>query len=254
MPNNDDAKAIDWGQPAEVKAVSDIERIEIGIEGLDAMIEGGVPRKSLMVAIGGPGTGKTTFGQQFVNHGLEQGERCVFLSLEEPKGRLVRSAVEKGWRFDEYLEDGSLAIIDLDPVEMATRLGSIRNELPQIIEDFGAERLVLDSVSLLELMFESPAHRRNQIYDFTNSLKLAGVTTLLTSEAREGKAYTSKYELVEYLTDVVFVLRRVRETGGHDSGLAIEIIKIRDANHERDAKPMELTKNGIEVYQRANIF
>ncbi|MFW6153128.1 MAG: KaiC domain-containing protein [Halobacteriota archaeon] len=254
MPNNDDVKAFEFETPLDDAFESEIERIDIGIDGLDAMIEGGVPRRSLMVAIGGPGTGKTTFGQQFVNHGLEQGERCVFLSLEEPKERLVRSAVERGWRFDDFVQDGSLAIIDLDPVEMATRLGSIRNELPQIIEDFGAERLVLDSVSLLELMFESPAHRRNQIYDFTNSLKLAGVTTLLTSEAREGRAYTSKYELVEYLTDVVFVLRRVRETGGHDSGLAIEIIKIRDANHERDAKPMELTRHGLEVYQRANIF
>ncbi len=254
MPNNDDIEMAEFRPITETREGEDIERIEIGIEGLDAMIDRGVPRKSLMVAIGGPGTGKTTLGQQFVNHGLEQGERCVFLSLEEPRERLIRSATEKGWDYERYVEDGSLAILDLDPVEMATRLGSIRNELPEIIENFGAERVVLDSVSLLELMFESPAHRRNQIYDFTNSLKLAGVTTLLTSEAREGTAYTSKYELVEYLTDVVFVLRRVRETGGHDSGLAIEIIKIRDANHERDAKPMELTKEGIEVYQRANIF
>lgn len=254
MPNNDESEMSGFTPISETKTDTTIERIDVGIEGLDAMIEGGVPRRSLMVTIGGPGTGKTTFGQQFINHGLEQGERGVYLSLEESRKRLIRSAVEKGWDFDEYVETGQLAIIDLDPVEMATRLGSIRNELPEIIEDFGAERVVLDSVSLLELMFESPAHRRNQIYDFTNSLKLAGVTTLLTSEAREGKSYTSKYELVEYLTDVVFVLRRVRETGGHDSGLAVEIIKIRDANHERDAKPMELTESGIEVYQRANIF
>lgn len=240
--------------PLDEPVDSEIPRIDLGVEGLDDMIQGGVPERSLMAAIGGPGTGKSTFGQQFVQHGLEQGERAVFLALEETKSKQIRSAEEKGWDWGDAVEDGALAVIDLDPVEMANRLQSITDELPGLIADFGATRVVLDSVSLLELMFESPARRRNQIYDFANSLKQAGVTTLMTSESSESVPYNSRYGMVEYLTDAVFVMRHVRDSGGPDTRLAIEILKIRDANHAREAKPYEISADGIEVYQQATIF
>ncbi|AXR80955.1 putative circadian clock protein, KaiC [Natrarchaeobaculum sulfurireducens] len=233
---------------------SDLPRFELGIEGLDRMIQGGVPERSLMTAIGGAGTGKTTFGLQFLNHGLAQGERGVYITLEESHQRVVNSATEKGFPFDEYLEEGRLAIVDLDPVEMANSLASIRSELPTLVEGFGASRLVLDSVSLLEMMYDERATRRNEVYDFTESLKDAGVTALLTSEASERTPYASRHGIVEYLTDAVFVLQYVRPDDFRETRLAIEIQKIRDANHSREKKPYEITDEGISVYQQANLF
>ena len=233
---------------------SDIPRIELGVEGLDAMIQGGVPARSLMVAIGSAGTGKTTLGLQFLDRGLQQGERAVYITLEESRSRVIRSATEKGFAFDEYAEEGQLAVVDIDPVEMANSLQSIRSELPRLISDFGASRLVLDSVSLLEMMYDDRAVRRNEIYDFTRSLKDAGVTTLLTSEASEDSAFASRHGIVEYLTDAVFVLQYVRPSDFRETRLAIEIQKIRDANHSRETKPYEITNDGINVYRQANIF
>ncbi len=233
---------------------SALPRIDLGIEGLDRMIQGGVPERSLLVAMGGAGTGKTTFGLQFLNHGLEQGERAVFITLEESRERVINSATEKGYAFDEYAADGQLAVVDVDPIEMANSLASIRNELPALVEEFGASRLVLDSVSLLEMMYEDRAKRRNEIYDFARSLKEAGVTALLTSEASSETAYASRYGIVEYLTDAVFVLQYVRPDDFRETRLAIEIQKIRDANHSREKKPYEITGEGISVYQQANLF
>lgn len=234
---------------------SAIPRIDIGIDGLDRMIQGGVPQHTLMVAIGNAGTGKTTFGLQFLNHALERGEKAVYVTLEESHQRIVDSATEKGWPYDEYVEDGKLAVVDLDPIEMANSLSSIRSELPDLVRDFGATRLVLDSVSLLEMMYEEQATRRNEIYDFTRSLKEAGVTTMLTSEASDDNPYASRHGIIEYLTDAVFVLRYVRsEDEFIETRLAIEIQKIRDANHSRDIKPYDITDEGISVYQQANLF
>jgi KaiC domain protein len=233
---------------------SDIDRIELGIEGLDAMIQGGVPERTLMVAIGSAGTGKTTFGLQFLQKGLSQGERGVYITLEETRHRVIRSATEKGLPFDEYHDDGDLAVVDIDPVEMANSLQSIRSELPRLIEEFGASRLVLDSVSLLEMMYEEQAVRRNEIYDFTKALKDAGVTTMMTSEASSDTAYASRHGLVEYLTDAVFILQYVRPSDFRETRLAIEIQKIRDAHHSRETKPYEITDDGLSVYRRANIF
>ncbi|WP_144904086.1 KaiC domain-containing protein [Halobellus captivus] len=233
---------------------SDLERLDIGIEGLDKMILGGVPRRSLMVAIGSAGTGKTTFGLQFLNHGLERGESGVYITLEESYDRILSTANEKGWDFESYVEDEQLAVVDIDPVEMANSLDSIQNELPELIEAFGADRLVLDSVSLLEMMYEHTPKRRSQVFGFARALKNAGVTTLLTSEASEDNPYASRFGIVEYLADAVFVLQYVRESDFRETRLAIEIQKIRDANHSRATKPYELTESGISVYRQANIF
>jgi KaiC domain protein len=233
---------------------SDIDRLDIGIDGLDEMVLGGVPKRSLMVTIGSAGTGKTTFGLQFLNRALENGEKAVYITLEESRERIFDTAEEKGWEFRRYAAEDRLAVIDLDPVEMANSLANIQSDLPRLVADFGAERLVLDSVSLLEMMYDHPSERRSQVFDFARALKDAGVTTLLTSEAKEDNPYTSRHGLVEYLADAVFVLQYVRPSDFRETRLAIEIQKIRDANHSRETKPYELTSDGISVYRQANIF
>jgi KaiC domain protein len=225
----------------------------VGIEGLDRMIQGGVPRRHLIVAIGSAGTGKTTFGLQFLHHGLQSGENCVFIALEQSHDAILDTANDRDWGFDAYEDNNQLAIVDLDPVEMANSLDNIRGELPGLIEDFDADRLVLDSVSLLEMMYDNPSTRRTEVFDFTRSLKAAGVTTMLTSEANEDNPYASRYGIIEYLTDAVFVLQYVRSET-RETRLAVEIQKIRNANHSRETKPYEITMDGISVYQQANIF
>lgn len=233
---------------------SDIDRIRLGIEGLDRMILGGVPERSLIAVIGSAGTGKTTFALQFLNHGLHDGERAVYITLEESKETIVSTAEEKGWPFEEFVEDDRLAVVSMDPIEMANGLSSIRSDLSRLVKDYDADRLVLDSVSLLEMMYDHPAKRRSQVFEFTRSLKAAGVTTMLTSEANRESPYASRYGIVEYLTDAVFVLRYVRTSNFQETRLAVEIQKIRDANHSRETKPYEITNDGINVYEQANIF
>jgi KaiC domain protein len=241
----DDLEESDYG--------SDIPRLSLGIEGLDAMIQGGIPERHLVVTIGAPGTGKTTFGLQFLHHGLAQGDSCVFITLEQSRETILETANERGWEFDRYEAEDTLAVVDLDPVEMAASLDNIRGELPELVQGFDADRLVLDSVSLLEMMYDDQARRRTEVFDFTRSLKNAGVTTFLTSEASESNPYASRHGIIEYLTDAVFVLQYVRgET--QETRLAVEIQKIRNANHSREKKPYEITMDGISVYRQASIF
>lgn len=232
---------------------SDLPRINLGIEGLDGMIQGGVPERHLLTVIGGAGTGKTTFGLQFLAHGLERGEKGVFITLEQSRQSILATADEWGWGFSEYDRDDELAVLDIDPIEMANSLDNIQAELPALIEEFGAERLVLDSVSLLEMMYDDQAKRRTEVFDFTRSLKQIGVTTFVTSEANESTPYASRNGIIEYLTDGVFILQYVRGEG-QETRLAVEIQKIRNTNHSRAQKPYEITDEGLSVYQQASIF
>ena len=232
---------------------SAIPRVDIGVEGLDDMILGGVPERHLLVCIGGPGSGKTTFGLQFLHHGLQNGENGVFITLEQSYEGIMDTANGRGWEFDRYEQEDALAVVDLDPVEMANSLDNIRGELPELVMEFDADRLVLDSVSLLEMMYTDEARRRTEVFDFTRSLKQAGVTTFLTSEASRDNEYASRHGIIEYLTDAVFFLQYIRGQS-QETRLAVEIQKIRNANHSRERKPYEITAEGISVYQQANIF
>ena len=233
---------------------SSIERTDVGIAGLDEMILGGVPRRSLLSVIGGAGTGKTTFALQFLNEALESDRKGVYITLEQTRESILSTAAEKGWSFREHADEDRLAVVAIDPIEMANSLASIRNDLVRLIAEFDADRLVLDSVSLLEMMYDHPAKRRSEVFGFTRSLKNAGVTTLLTSEASEANSYASRHGIVEYLTDAVFVLQYIRGSEFRETRLAVEIQKIRDANHSRETKPYEITDTGISVYGQANIF
>jgi KaiC domain protein len=218
------------------------------------MILGGVPVRSLMTVIGSAGTGKTTFGLQFLNQTVKQGGKAVYITLEETEESIISSAEEKGWPFGEYVKEDHLVVVAMDPIEMANSLDSIRGDITRLVNEFGADRLVLDSVSLLEMMYDHPAKRRSEVFDFARSLKRAGVTTLLTSEANADNPYQSRHGLVEYLVDAVFVLQYVRPNDFQETRLAVEIQKIRDANHSRETKPYDITDEGISVYRQANIF
>jgi KaiC domain protein len=245
----------DGGEFDDEEFESDIPRIDLGITGLDNMIQGGVPGRHLIVAIGSAGTGKTTFGLQFLHHGLqkEDPDKAVFITLEQSYEAIVDTAAEFGWDFEHFEEEDMLAVIDLDPVEMANSLQNIRAELPELIRQFGADRLVLDSVSLLEMMYDRQAKRRTEVFDFTRSLKNSGVTTMLTSEASEDNPYASRHGIIEYLTDAVIFLQYVRQSN-RETRTAVEIQKIRNANHSRETKPYEITEGGIDVFEQANIF
>ncbi len=246
-----DEGATDKGASERVIDLED--RVDLGIGGLDEMIRGGVPEGATLCVIGGPGAGKTTFGMQFVAQGLRNGENCVYFTLEQDKSDIVSTGDDKGWEFSEYIGD-SLAVIQMHPIEVASSLRSIRNELPRMISEFGASRVVFDSITLIEMMFQDRAEGRNQIFRFLEELGEAGATTLVTSEADEEDSYSSRYGVVEYLSDAVFVLQYIRTDSSSETRLALEITKIRDTSHSREVKPYELTDEGIVVYSGATIF
>ncbi|MFP4188994.1 MAG: ATPase domain-containing protein, partial [Halobacteriales archaeon] len=193
------------------------------------------------------------FGMQFVAQGLRNGENCVYFTLEQDEEDILSTGDAKGWEFSEHADD-SLAVVQMHPIEVASSLRSIRNELPRMISDFGGLRAVFDSITLVEMMFQDRADGRNQIFRFLEELSDAGATTLVTSEADDEDPYSSRYGIVEYLSDAVFVLQYIREDSSSETRLALEITKIRDTSHSREVKPYELTDEGIVVYSGATIF
>src|SRR5256712_7368570 len=131
-----------------------------GIDGIDELLGGGVPRGHTVTVLGSFGTGKTSFGIQFLVQGLINREKGIFISLEEDPDSIVASAAGFGWDLATPLKEKRLAIVKLEPADARTTVMKVRSELPKFIKDFGADRVVVDSVSLLNMMFPDEVERR----------------------------------------------------------------------------------------------
>ena len=88
----------------------DEHKIPTRITGLDNILEGGIPKGALTLLRGGPGTGKTMLGLEFVYRGARAGRPGVFLSFEERETALRRYAHNLGWDLESLEEQGLLIL------------------------------------------------------------------------------------------------------------------------------------------------
>jgi KaiC/GvpD/RAD55 family RecA-like ATPase len=204
------------------------KRVKVGIPGLDDMLGGGLIPESICAIIGTYGTGKTTFSLDFIWDGLTCGERVIYISLEEREDRLTLYMKQKGWDVEPYL-NRSLYIIKLDPTDFNLANNRIKNELPNLISEIKASRVVIDPISLFEDLFSSDAERRREMFQFIDGL-------------------------IEYLADTVILLRYVRSRESTDVHLALEVVKMRMSAHSREIKPYEIEQTQVTVYSEANVF
>ncbi len=231
-----------------------MNRINTGIPGLDEMLGGGVPENNIVTVIGGFGNGKTTFALQYLCTGLKQGEQCVYISLEESESAILDTARLYGWELAPFIEQRKLALLHLNAGDVKTSVIRIESELPSQLKAFGTKRLVIDSITLFEMLFDDVSDRRNRLFDLSRIIKGTGITAMLTSEASHENPYQSRFGLVEYIADGVISLRYIRPKDMKEVTLAIEVTKMRRTRHSRAIKPYSITDKGIVVHTESEVF
>src|SRR5438309_4794608 len=113
------------------------------------MLGRGVPAGHIITVLGSFGTGKTTFALQFLMQGLINGEKAVFISLEEDVDSVIANAASFGWDLKRYRKEKKLHFVKLEPVDARTTVPRIRPGPPASINRSGASRAPFDSTSLL---------------------------------------------------------------------------------------------------------
>ncbi len=229
-------------------------RVKTGIAGLDEMLQGGLPENHIVVVMGSFGTGKTTLGLQFLVEGLRQAEPCIFISLEEDKESILKNAQTFGWDLTPALEAKKLGVFKLEPSDAKTTITRIRSELPKFVKSFGAKRVVLDSVSLLNMMFDDENERRSNLFNLCQLLRSTGATTILTAEVKDENPRSSRDGLAEYTADGVLLLQSDESKEGGEVQLTIRIMKMRRTAHSRRVKPYSITDKGMVVHAGADVF
>jgi len=210
-----------------------IERVSIGIKGLDKFIEGGVPKGSTILLTGSPGTGKTIFAVQFLFNGALNNEKGVYISMEEDVERL-KNYMEAtfGWKLNELEKSKKLIFLRTELFDYE----KFKSMLETNVEKSKAERLVIDPITTLSLFFEKPLEIRRSLLDLDRLLKKLGCTTILTCEVPEGSNAISSFGIEEFTSDGIIILKYY--TGSLPRSLIIR--KMRATNHSTDEIPFEI--------------
>ncbi len=231
-----------------------VARVGTGIAGLDEMLGGGVPAGHVVLVTGLPGTGKTCLGLQFLAAGLAHGERGLFLSLEEDAPQLVESARLFGWPVEEAVRTGALTILRLDPKETRQNLQRIQGSFAKELAASGAKRIVVDSVSLLNMLGEDEPAKRQTLFGLAGACRASGATAILTAEADPTHPAVTRDGLSEYVADGVILLGYSTAEDGRRVGLSLRVLKMRRTAHARTVQPYRIGPGGLTVDAKAVDF
>ncbi|MDI6873528.1 RAD55 family ATPase [Candidatus Solincola sp.] len=223
------------------------ERASTGIPRLDEMMDGGPYRGSVTLVLGAPGTGKTCLGLEFIARGAEEfGEPGLIVTFEHFPKKLLRDAISLGFDLQDLERRGLVRILFTSPeifFEQAQASGGL---LDTMVQELGARRILVDSISHLERLTRDPVKMREIAFTFTNALLRHGLTALVTQEdpGITGDMAAAQYG-ISYLVDAVIILRYVEL----DSSIAraMLVLKQRASSHDKSIREFRITERGILI-------
>ncbi|MCY0859233.1 MAG: KaiC domain-containing protein [Sulfolobaceae archaeon] len=232
-----------------------VPRVRTYIKGLDEILYGGIPERSIVLLSGGPGTGKSIAAKQFIYNGLIRGESGVFVTLEEHPVSVIRSFKHFNWDITKFEKDGKFAIVDAFTggygstaqrekyvVKQLDDVKELSDVLRQAIKDTNATRVAIDSVSTLYLT--KPAMARSIVMTLKRVISGLGCTSIFVSQvsvAERGFGGPG----VEHAVDGIIRLDLDEIEG--KLYRSIIVWKMRDTKISMVRHPMEITDEGIVI-------
>ena len=205
------------------EGVRDKNRLPSGISDLDSLIEGGFTAGKSYLITGEAGLGKSIFCIQFVLRGLLDGEKAVYVAVDETPTDIMEEAACLGWDLLPYVENNQLLILDASPF-FSTRMGLGKDkeidiskavsDLASYVKKVGASRLVIDPVAPLIACRDTDRDLRERARSLVNALQEKMETTnLLTSYALYGDRM-GRHQPEEFPVTGVVALRYSRKQEG----------------------------------------
>jgi circadian clock protein KaiC len=221
-------------------------QIAIGVTGLDEMCHGGLPRGGSTIVLGPSGCGKTALALRFIVQGLEEGERCFYVTFQENPAQLIRKAASFGWELRPYLESGRLAIYHVP--ESALDLDIVASVVRERLAEGPLHRMVIDS--LAEMVVAARESERFSAYarSLLSRLRAAGVSVLTTSETSSLGPMTDPVGGLSFLYHNVILLRYIEQDS--EIGRAVAILKMRNSGHEKGLWKFVITDSGFQVLEK----
>jgi circadian clock protein KaiC len=221
-----------------------------GIQGLDEITGGGVPRGRPTLVCGSAGCGKTLFAAEFLVRGAMQfGEAGVFMAFEETEAELKANVASLGFDLAGLVRRRKIAIdyvhVERSDIQESGEydLEGLFVRLNHAIDSIGAKRVVLDTLEALFASLPNEAILRAELRRLFRWLKDKGVTAVITAE--RGREQLTRHGLEEYVSDCVILLdHRVND---QIATRHLRVVKYRGARHGTNEFPFLIGDEGISV-------
>jgi circadian clock protein KaiC len=221
-----------------------------GIQGLDEITEGGLPKGRPTLVCGSAGCGKTLLSMEFLARGaLFYDEPGVFVAFEESTHELIQNVASIGFNLPQLIAEKKIALdyIHIDRNELEETgdydLEGLFLRLGYAIDSIGAKRVAIDTIEVLFSSLSSQAILRSELRRLFRWLKDKGVTAIITAERGEGAL--TRHGLEEYVSDCVIVLDH--RTQNQVSTRRLRVVKYRGSGHGTNEYPFLISDTGLSV-------
>ena len=228
-------------KPDEVVSVGD-KQINLGVRGMDQILNKGALEGSAILTAGEVGTGKALFGFQFIHEGVKRGEKSLIISLNDDLATITRNAKHFGFDFLPTANNGLVKVLYAPVVDLVPDEHLI--ELKEALE--GVNRVLIDGVSCYQSAFNAMSNTtrdyKNYLQTIISLCKSRAITSVFTSDTNPGEYYPSD---IAPMMDGIVILSRAEEKGVRRR--YIEVIKMSGSAHSTGKKLMDITEKGLEV-------
>ncbi len=229
------------------------DRCETGIDELDSLLNGGIPKGNSVLISGSCGTGKTTLSLEFLIHGAEKGEKGLYISATEISTKVMKNMVPFEFFKEDYFDTNKIMLIDIPYIYSKLGLTNMEFDMEEINKFIGfihetmkqnnVKRVVIDSLTSICYRLVTEEKIRDFILKFEESVNKLEATALMVSELLPNAKGYSQYGVEEAVADGIILLGNLKRRG--DLLRTLQIIKMRGTSHSRAEYVMDLTPIGI---------
>ncbi len=223
-----------------------------GVEGLDDILAGGLTRERIYLVEGTPGTGKTTLGLGFLLAGTRSGEAGLYITLAETEVELLAVAASHGWSLDP------IELVEMVPAEgfgadqeqtllhpSEVELGETVRAIMAKVDELRPSRIVIDSLSELRLLAQTPVRYRRQILALKHFFASRQCTVLMLDD----KSASGSDLQLQSIAHGVIMLEQTLSGFGAQRRRA-HVVKMRGIRFRGGYHDFEIERGGLCVYPR----
>ncbi|KAA3515842.1 MULTISPECIES: ATPase domain-containing protein [Agrobacterium] len=226
------------------------DMLSSGIDRLDGLLGGGVSRGSSTLLIGPAGTGKSTFGFQFIVAAIKRGEKAAVFIFDEELGLLFERMKQMGIDLQKMQDEGALHIEQVDAAELSP--GEFAQRVRDRVTTENVKTVLIDSINGYQAAMPEENALILHMHELLQFLNRQGANTFLTV-AQHGLVGDMKSPVdVTYLADTVILLRYFEAVGRVRR--AVSVIKKRTGMHEDTIREYKINQNGLTLGEPISAF